>query len=404
MRERNPLKHPTRVLAVLALLGAAGLEAGLPRAKFAAKPAHAVLVVIDGLSYKTWDKVDLPVLDGMISSGALVKQVFLPPAAHPHEGPYAKIHTCSIPNPILMAGTIFIDEGTVYFNEQFFPNRTAAFAVNAIDYRTLLKNYHYVYQKAGSDAEAMAAALKFVEMEPPAFLSIHLQDTGEGGVASMRGAADAPWKNDIWQPESPYRRNLTTADHLLGEFVQGLANLALLETTAFVVVGDHGQADTGWHPLEFWDPAVTTAVMWGAGIKPGAVIDYAELIDIGPTICALMGLSAPPTAVGVAITEAFAGGEAASSPRPRLQETMNAQFMDFRAVKAELDANLVRSDSPAKGLNYARFNSLTRNFYGIERFIEWPRFKSVSELVEQNGNALKSLREFKAEIVPAKPK
>ena len=294
MRDRNPLKLPTAVLAVFALLSAAGLEAGLPQAKFAAKPSHVVLVVIDGLSYKTWDKMDLPVLDGMISSGALVKQVFLPPAAHPHEGPYAKIHTCSIPNPILMSGTIFIDEGTVYFNEQFFPNQTAAFAVNAIDYRTLTKNYHYVYQKAGSDAEAMAAAAKFMEMGQPAFLSIHLQDTGEGGVASMRGAADAPWKNDIWQPESPYRRNLTTADRLLGEFLQGLANLGLLETTAFVVVGDHGQADTGWHPLEFWDPAVTTAVMWGAGIKAGAVIDYAELIDIGPTICALMGLSAPP--------------------------------------------------------------------------------------------------------------
>jgi hypothetical protein len=303
-----------------------------------------------------------------------------------------------------MAGTIFIDEETVYFNEQFFPKQTAAFAVNAIDYRTLIKNYHYVYQKAGSDAEAMAAALKFMEMGQPAFLSIHLQDTGEGGVASMRGAADAPWKNDIWQPESPYRRNLAIADRLLGEFVQGLAKLGLLETTAFVVVGDHGQADTGWHPLEFWDPAVTTAVLWGAGIVPQAAIDYAELIDIGPTICALMGVSSPPTAVGVAIGGALAGGEAASSPRPRLQETMNAQFMDFRTAKAELDAYLVRSDSPAKGLNYARFNNITRNFYGIDRFIEWPRFKSVAELVEQNGEALKSLREFKAEIAPAKPK
>jgi arylsulfatase A-like enzyme len=144
--------------------------------------------------------------------------------------------------------------------------------------------------------------------------------------------------------------------------------------------------------------------MWGAGIKSGAVIDYAELLDIGPTICALMGLSAPPTAVGVAITEAFAGGQDAPSPRPRLQETMNSQFRDFRAAKAELDAYLVRSDSPAKGLNYARFNNIARNFYGIERFIEWPRFKTVAELVEQNGKALKALQDFRAEIAPAKPK
>ncbi len=129
MSERYSLKTLAVSLATLAFIGAAGLEAGLPQVKFAARPSQAVLVVIDGLSYKTWDKMELPVLDEMASSGTLIKQVFLPPAAHPHEGPYAKLHTCSIPNPILMAGTIFIDEKTVYFNEQFFPKLTAAFAV-----------------------------------------------------------------------------------------------------------------------------------------------------------------------------------------------------------------------------------------------------------------------------------
>ncbi len=176
----------------------------------------------------------------------------------------------------------------------------------------------------------------------------------------------------------------------------------MLETTAFVVVGDHGQADTGWHPLEFWDPAVTTAVLWGAGIRPKAVIDYAELIDIGPTICALMGVSAPRDGLGVVIGEALAAARPAPSPRPRLQETMNAQFRDFRASQGRGGVELlVRSDSPAKGLHYTRFNSIIRNFYGIERFIEWPRFKSVAELVEQNGKALRSLQEFKAELAPA---
>jgi len=405
MRKYDLLRTFTLTAAALAVVGAGGLEAGLPQVRFAAKPSQTVLVVVDGLSYKAWDKMDLPVMEDMIASGALVKQVFLPPAAHPHEGPYAKLHTCSIPNPILMAGTIFIDERTVYFNEQFFPKLTTAFAVNAIDYRSLLRSYHYVYQKAGQDAEAMQMGLKFMEMGPPAFMSVHLQDSGEGGVASMRGAADAPWKNDIWHPESPYRRNLTTADRLLGEFVQGLAKLGLLETTAFVVVGDHGQADGGWHPLELWDPAITTAVFWGAGIAPRAVIDYAELIDIGPTICVLMGVAPPATALGTVIGEAIPGDLIVErpGPRPRLQETMNAQFRDFRALKAELDAYLVGSDSPAKGWLYARFNTIVRNFYGIERFIEWPRFKTVEELVEQNAAALKNLQAFSVEVLPARP-
>jgi hypothetical protein len=398
MFDRNSLKTPKAAFAAFVLVCAAGLEAGLPQAKFAAKPAHAVLFVIDGLSYKTWDKVGLPTLKDMIGSGTLVKQVFLPPAAHPHEGPYARLHTCSIPNPILMSGTIFIDEGTVYFNQQFFPHLTAGFVANAVDYQTLIRSYHYVYQKEGPDEESVKTALEFMEVGRPAFLSVHLQDVGEGGTRVMREANPVPWKNDIWHPQSPYRLNLIEADRLLGNFIQGLAKLGLLETTALIVTGDHGQADTGWHPLELWDPAVTTAVLWGAGIKTQAVIDYAELIDIGPTICALMGVTAPPTAIGMVIADAFAGAKPGAAPRPRLQETMNGQFRDFRAVKADLADLLEHSDSRGKGLLYTRLNNIIRNFYGIERFIEWPRFKTVAELVEQNGRALKDLQVFHSEI------
>ncbi len=404
MFKRNPVEICAASLAALVLIFTSALEGGLPQVKFAAKPAHAVLFVIDGLSYKTWDKMELPTLGEMVKDGTLVRQVFLPPPAHPHQGPYARLHTCSIPNPILMAGTIFIDEKTVYFNEQFFPQQTAGFAVNAIDYRSLLRNYHYVYQKPGPDGEAAAIALEFMEMGRPAFLSVHLQDVGEGGAETMRPAKDVPWKSDIWHPQSPYRLNLVTADRLLGEFVQGLAKLGLLETTAVIVVGDHGQADTGWHPLELWDPAITTAVLWGAGIETRAVIDYAELIDIGPTICALMGVGAPPTALGIAISEAFSGAPGrAVAPRPRLQETMNGQFRDFRAIQATLAARLEHLDSPDKGRLYTRFDSIVRNFYGIQRFIEWPRFKTVEELVEQNGRALKDLQAFRAGLPPDEP-
>jgi hypothetical protein len=392
--------NPFRILSLIVFFFACGLElpAELPAVKFAAKPAHAVLFVIDGLSYKTWDKIDLPILGGMIKTGTLVRQVFLPPAAHPHEGAYARLQTCSIPNPILMSGTIFIDENTGYFNQQFFPRETAGFVANAIDYRSLTRSYHYVYQKTGPDEEAVGTALKFMEMGRPAFLSVHLQDVGEGGVRTMREAKDVPWKNDIWHPESPYRLNLIEADRLLGVFIQGLSKLGLLQTTSFVIVGDHGQADTGFHPLELWDPSITTAVIWGAGITARSVIDYGELIDVGPTICALMGVNPPPTSLGVPLSGAFLGAAPTPGARPHLQETMNRQFRDFRVTQAVLADVLERAESPAKGFLYTRFDSIVRTFYGIDRFVEWPRFKTVAELVEQNGKALAALQTLKRDV------
>jgi hypothetical protein len=392
--------HRFRILSPIVFFLTCGLElaAELPAIKFAEKPTHGVLFVIDGLSYKTWDKMDLRILGEMVKTGALVKQVFLPPAAHPHTGAYARLHTCSIPNPILMSGTIFIDENTVYFNEQFFPRLNAGFVANAIDYRSLTRNYHYVYQRAGTDEESVETALEFERLGRPAFLSVHLQDVGEGGSRVMREGGNVPWKNDIWHPQSPYRLNLIKADELLGKFVSGLSKLGLLETTAVIVVGDHGQADTGWHPLELWDSSITTAVLWGAGVRTQALIEYGELIDIGPTICALMRVSPPPTSLGVPLAGAFSGAAPGPGARPHLQETMNRQLRDFRAIQAALADRLERTDSPAQGWLCTRFDSIVRTFYGIDRFVEWPRFKTVAELVEQNGKALGALLALKRDV------
>ena len=98
---------------------------------------HAVLLIIDGLSYKVWDRMNMPVLGKMVNGGVLVERNYLPPAAHPHEGVYAEIHSGSIPNPIMMAGTIFITKETGYLQESFFPSKITAFVANSLAYNTL---------------------------------------------------------------------------------------------------------------------------------------------------------------------------------------------------------------------------------------------------------------------------
>lgn len=386
-------------LFFLGLASAAGHPPGAEglNVRFSAKPDHAILFVIDGLSYKAFDRVDLPVLKKMIATGAFVEQDFLPPAAHPHSGPYAKLHTCSIPNPIMMAGTIFITENTKYLSGQFFPDRTTAFCVNTLDYQTLNTHYHYSFQKNGEDGEPVEMALLFMEAGRPAFTRIHLQDTGYAGFQTRDAKADAAWRQNIWAEGSPYRKKLREADALLGRLIDGLQEIGLLEKTVLVVLGDHGQADTGGHPLQAWDPSVTSIVLWGAGVRTGVRIPYAEQIDVVPTVCTLMGVKPPETSLGRVIAEALADESLPVAPQPMLIRKMNEQFQEFNRIAADIAARIDKTGAGKTDIA-GKVETAKKNFYDIGRFTEWPRFKTVDELIGQNGRALETLRRLAAGI------
>ena len=89
------------------------------KTQFSPEPKHTVLLIVDGLSYKAWDRMNLPILKQMTSGGVRVEQLFLPPAAHPKAGEYAELHSGSIPNPIMMSGTVFITHQTKYIQDFF---------------------------------------------------------------------------------------------------------------------------------------------------------------------------------------------------------------------------------------------------------------------------------------------
>jgi len=368
--------------------------AGLIKTVFAQSPDHVVLVILDGVSYKVWNKARLPNLEGLAAGGALVREVHLPPPAHPRSGPYAKLHTCSIPNPIMMSGTVFIDGETKYLSQQFFPEKRTAFSANTISYTTLNIGYHYSYQKEGDDRDAIEMAAAFMKMGRPAFMRVHLQDLGSAGSGVMRNEKE-PWKNDIWHPDSPYRSKLNDADRLIGDFISRLRETEVLEKTALIIVGDHGQADSGWHPLEIADSAVTTMVLWGAGIKPGAVLEYAELIDVAPTVCALMGVAPPSTAIGRVLGEVFLSPRAGQAGQPSLFiKELNEQFRAFRVMDREAAWLMEKAPEFDRGKLFSRLNAIRQGFYDIHRFSEWPRFRTIEELMRQNTAALERMTDL----------
>jgi hypothetical protein len=58
---------------------------------YARLPEHAVLFVIDGLSYKVWDRLLIPTLRGLARDGALIEKDYLPPPADPRRGGIRRI-------------------------------------------------------------------------------------------------------------------------------------------------------------------------------------------------------------------------------------------------------------------------------------------------------------------------
>jgi hypothetical protein len=319
----------------------------------------------------------------------------------PHTGAYAELQSCSIPNPILLSGTVFITRETGYLQQSFTGPKSTAFVSNSTAYITLNTGYTYSFQKDGSDYEAVQMALKFMKIGKPAFMHIHLQDPGGAGTESMIVENDtnknAEWKGNIWAANSPYRTITERADSLLGVFLIGLEKQGILDRTMILVIGDHGQNDGGWHPLEFLDSSITTVVLWGAGIKKGARLPYAEHIDIVPTISALIGVEPPKTSRGRVIAEALQEFSRDVPPRKTLIKDMDELFIQYRKTINEA-AYLIENNTGNQGALFSRLNEIKTNFYDITRFVEWPRFSSIEDLLENDYKSMKQLDDFLIQI------
>jgi len=383
---------------LLSLAGPAVGAVDLSSVRFEEKPDHVILYIIDGLSYKTWTRANLPALEGLIQNGVLVEQSYLPPSEHPVQGPYAEVHSCSIPNPVMMAGTLFLTKETIYFPQNIFPEKITAFVANTTNYSSLNKYYHYSYQKLGPDPEGIEMALAFMKRGRPAFMRLHLQEVGEASYQILFVRDNVPWRRNIWADGSPYVGMLTRADDQLAGFLRGLKDLGILEKTALVIMGDHGEADTGYHPPESRDAAITSIILWGAGVRKGIRIPYAEQIDVVPTICALLGIAAPKTSQGRVIGEALAHFSDKLPPRRTLFKSMLDQFEEFRVKEAESSFRLVKLTSSEISRLQRDLGNIKMDFYGIEKFVEWPRFGRLENLLENNQRAINRLAGLLEEI------
>lgn len=129
-----------------------------------------------------------------------------------------------------------------------------------------------------------------------------------------------------------YRAAAEAADRALANAL-GHVDLA---QDAILVTADHGHTNRGGHGGV--EPEVLTVplVLAGAGVVPGATPDDAHLIDVAPTVAALLGIPAPGHGLGRTLTELLQLPPAAAAAR----HAADAQRLtSTRAVVAAAEAS-----------------------------------------------------------------
>jgi len=113
--------------------------------------------------------------------------------------------------------------------------------------------------------------------------------------------------------DDPYDGEIAYVDAGVGEVIDALKRLDLFDRTLVVVtadhgemLGEHGELSHGWFVYE---SAIRVPLIFRApGIDPGVRDEPAGLIDIVPTICALLELPCPEGIDGVDLAPILRGG------------------------------------------------------------------------------------------------
>jgi len=353
------------------------------------RPKRVILFLIDGLHWQAPERLGLSNFQALVERGASFAQAWTVPPAHPKSGEWAQIHNCSLPNPVMLAGTVFLSKDHKMVQHVFGPE-TAHVNNCPGAYRTLNRGFTYIHAKTASDRWAIDQAIKLLREEPVSFLRIHLQDTGIAGYNCRIAEEGKPFRKNIWGLGSPYVEKAKEADRLLGEFVNALKDLGLYQDTLLIVASDHGQAKEGWHPPDEPESAITPLVFVGPGIKAGERFPYAEHIDIVPTICYIMGKKLPNKngGCGRVLTEILVGGKPVGRARPQYLKALNETLREYK-VLVGLSANAAKTNTHvAEALRKAQEEILD-----TEKFLRWKEAGGLAELIEHNRRVMKRLRE-----------
>lgn len=357
--------------------------------KGARSPERAVLFIIDGLHPEAPQRLKMENFLALADRGTQVEQTYLIAPYHPRSGEWAKLHTCSIPNPTMMAGTLFLRPEHKMIQHVFPEGGTTVHITNARSYDSLSRGFTEAHTGLGGDEDAIKLAIERLTSDEWDFMLVHLQDTGTNGYWCGRTRRPQPGKRNIWEENSRYINAALEADRLLGQFVDALREAGLLDSTLMVLSSDHGMVSSGGHPALLPEGWVVPLVFAGPMVNRGLEIDQAEHTDLIPTICDLLGLPAPYSGPGAGrpIPGVRLGSEPEPAEGPPLTLEINRTLREFRLLAAE--ALLTINQYPERALFIEEAEVV---FYRIDRFLDWPEAGSLESILDVNRRINDDLR------------
>lgn len=358
-------------------------------------PQRVILFTIDGLHWEAPSRLGMPVFNSLIKDGTYIEKSYVILPHHPTVGDYSKYNTCSFPNPMLHAGTVFIRPESRYIQESFRGKQTA-FVVNDGDYRSVARGFTTRIMDATlSDRQVVEYAISVLKQQEPVFIRIHLQTPGLMGTSVALKSAGKSYAMNIFGEGSPYVRAVKEADGLLGELVTFLKETGKWEGTVLIVTSDHGQSNIGWHPLFDEDSWATPLVFAGAGIAQKRELPYFEHTDLAPTIAWLLGTDPPNNCGGSGnpIREIMAGTDADNYRPLKFILTLNRQIKEFNILRSQMMLEADKKKYLYNTIAALENEELTPEpFYHQDRVTDWYKAGTTGHLIEANEKILQQMR------------
>ncbi len=250
----------------------------------AALSERVILVIVDGLGYRNAGR--LPYLERLGAAGVFARADAMTP-------------TISRPNYVAIATGVPPRSSGVRTNDYHWPvqldsvmarvradNGAAVFASDrSTGFPTMFAEHlsHAMHApwRGGFDKamrEALRLRSRLVVILPQAV------DT----AGHLHGAASAEYAD--------------AADRVVRQLDNALAQVDLRRET-IIITADHGHTDRGGHGGVEDEVVKVPLIMAGAGIRRGSHLLGPKLIDIAPTVAALLGVSSPGHGMGRTLTE-----------------------------------------------------------------------------------------------------